>query len=428
MASRAGRLLADVRPLRESADFRRLWLGGLLSAVGGSMGTFAAALQVYRLTGSSAAVGALGAAVAVPMVVVGLFGGSLADAVDRRRLVLATSTGLLLVSALLTAQAALDSPHVWPVYLLVSGMALLSSIDGPTRRTLVAALLPPERMGAGFALSQLSFVASMICGPALAGAVTAAVGLKGCYLLDTVSFAAVLHAVARLPAVPPTADIRRPGLASVAEGLRYLRRSKLLTGVLLADLDAMVLGMPFALLPAVTAERFGGDARTLGLLTAAPAVGGLVATVLSGHASHGRRPGRTMLVAVAVWGGGVAWFGLARSLPLTLAALVLAGAADATSVVVRSLLVQRVVSEEVRGRVTAVDFVVGAGGPQLGNVRAGVVGSLTTPSLSALGGGIATVVGAGLLALAFPALVRYDTRAADVSGEVAVEPAPGPVA
>ena len=405
------RFVLDTRPLRDSADFRRLWTGSSLSIIGGQMTGFAVTLQVFRMTHSSAAVGAVGLATGAPLIVLGLFGGSFADAVDRRLLVLITNWGSIVVSALLAAQAFLGLGLLWPLYVLVAVQALLGGIGAPARRTFVPRLLAADQVGAGIALNQLSFQLGMMAGPALAGVVTAAGGLRLCYLADVMSFAVTLYALSRLPPMPPQGGTTRPGVAAVLEGLRFIRRRPVLAGVFLADLDAMVLGMPFALFPALNEAHFGGTAQTLGLITAAPAIGGLAGSALSGRVGQLSRPGRTLLTCVMVWGLAVAGFGLAHVLWLGLALLVLAGAADTTSVIIRATIVQVATPDRFRGRVTGVDFVIGAGGPQLGNFRAGAVASVTSPGASAIGGGLATVLGAGLLRLLVPALSRYATPA-----------------
>jgi MFS family permease len=416
------RLVLDVAPLRGSADFRRLWIGSSLSVVGGQMTTFAVTLQIYRTTHSSAAVGAVGLASGLPLILFGLFGGSFADAVDRRRLVLATNTGSVVVSALLAAQAFAGLRALWPLYALVAAQSLLGAVGAPARRTFVPRLLPAGQVAAGVALNQLSFQVGPMAGPALAGFVTAAGGLRLCYLADVVSFTGTLYALVRLPAMPPQGAATRPGVAAVGEGLRFIRRRPILAGVFLADLDAMVLGMPFALFPALNAAHFGGATETLGLITAAPGVGGLVGSALSGPAAHATRPGRALLASVAAWGAAIAGFGLARTLWLGLPLLVVAGAADTISVIVRGTIVQLATPDGFRGRVGGVDFVIGAAGPQVGNVRAGAVASLTSPGVSAVGGGIAVLLGAGLLRLAVPALTRYTT----VADEPGAEPGEAP--
>lgn len=406
----APRLFADTRPLRESPAFRRLWIGSSLSSVGSRMTSFATALQIYELTHSSAAVGALALVLGIPTIVVGLLGGSFADAVDRRRLVLLTSSCLAIMSILFTGQAFLELRQVWLLYVLAGIQALLGAVNAPARRTFLPRLLPAGQVPAAMALDMLSFHASMTVGPLLAGALIATGGLQLCYLVDAVSFAAALYGLARLPPMPPLGDVAGPGLKAVAEGLRFIRRKPVLLGVLLADVNATALGMPFALFPALNDQNFGGSAQTLGLLTAAPAIGGVLGSVLSGPVGHVSRHGRAMLIAVAVWGAALAGFGFTHTLWLALALLAVAGAADTISVIFRSTIVQAVTPDRLRGRVTSVDFVVGAGAPELGNFRAGMVGSLATPAISAISGGIATVLGAGLLRLAVPALARYDTR------------------
>ncbi len=401
------RLLVDATPLRASAAFRRLWIGTTLSAVGSQMTTFAVALQVYLLTGSPAAVGAVGLATAVPGIAFGLVGGSIVDAVDRRRLVLGTSLFALALSAVLAVQAFAGLRELWLLYAVVGLGSLGGALGAPARRTFLARLLPPAQVPAGAGLTMLSMHASLVVGPALAGVVAAAGGLKVCYLVDALTTLGSLYGVFRLPAMRPEGEPLRPGLRSVLDGLGFLRRRRVLMGALLADLNATVLAMPVALFPAVNAERFGGSPRTLGLLTTALGVGGVLGSALSGPVGRIQRQGRAMLVAGAVWGAALAGFGLVDGLAATLALLALASMADVSSVVLRTTIVQVDTPDAYRGRVSAAEYVVGAMCPQLGNARAGAVASLTTPNISALSGGLSCVVGAGVLALAFPALVRY---------------------
>ncbi|WP_199439876.1 MFS transporter [Umezawaea beigongshangensis] len=404
------RLLLDVRPLRESPHFRRLWVGTALSALGSQMTAFAVALQVYTLTRSSLAVGGVGLAMALPAVLFGLLGGSIADAFDRRSLVLLCSGLAAVVSGAFAVQAFAGLDRVWPLYCLVVAQSLISSVNAPARRTFLPRLLRADQLPAGTALTLLAWHASTVVGPALAGVVAATWGLLACYLVDVLSFAAALHGIVRLPPMPPEGGAVRPGPRAVGEALRLVRRTPVLAGAFLADTSAMLLGMPVALFPALNAERFGGSEQTLGLLTAAPAVGGVIAAALSGPVGRVSRQGRAMLVAGALWGVGVAGFGLAHDLALALLLLAVAGAADAVSVVFRTTLVQLATPDRHRGRIAAAEHVVGAGFPQLGNFRAGAVASLTSPGLSAVSGGVATVVAAGLIGLALPGLVRHRAR------------------
>ncbi len=306
------------------------------------------------------------------------------------------------------------------LFALVTLASAISAVNGPTRRTFIRSLLPPDKLTAGLALDRLSFQVVLIAGPALAGLIVAApgLGLRGCYLIDTASFAGSLYGVARLPRATAAAGAgaagagaARPGVRAVAAGVRYIGHSPVLAGAFAADLNATVFGLPVALFPAINAERFGGDPRTLGLFTTAIGVGGLVTAALSGPVGHVVRPGRAMLAAVAVWGAAFAGFALARSLGLTLLMLAAAGGADTFTVVLRGTIVQQVTPEEFRGRVTAADYVVGVSGGQLGSLEAGALGSLTSPVISALSGGLATVAGAAVIGLAIPAFARYRSGA-----------------
>lgn len=423
------RVLTDLTPLRESPQFRRLWAGTTLSSVGSALTGYAVPLQVYDITRSPFAVGAIGVATVVPTVAVGLFGGSLADAMDRRKLVLITTMGQAAVSAALAAQAFAGLSAVWLLYVLVALSAALSAINQPARRTFVPTLLPAGLLAAGLALNRVSFQVMLTVGPALAGVLTAASGghLQACYAIDAVSFGAACYGVAGLPAMPPQPGAQRPGPRAVAAGLSFIRRSPVLAGAFLADLNATVFALPTALFPAINAERFGGNPATLGLFVTAIGVGGLVSSAFTGPLGHLRRHGALMLGMVAIWGAAFAGFALASSLWLTLALLALAGAADTFTVVLRGAIVQAVATAELRGRVTAAEYVIGASGGSLGNLESGTVGSLTTPVLGALSGGLATMVLTGVLAVALPGFARYRAGLPAAAADAAAVPAPAEV-
>jgi MFS family permease len=417
----ARRLLLDLRPLRESPEFRRLTAGSTVSTLGGQMTTFAVALQVFRLTHSSAAVGGVGLAAFVPSVVVGLLGGPLIDSVDRRRLVLVLTCGLALVSAGFAAQAFAGSRSVWLLYGLVALQYLLGSLNQPAQRTFAARLLRADLLPAGAALSMLSMYLTLVTGPPLAGVLTGVVGLGACYLVDAVSYLAAVYGVARLPPMHPEGACSGRGPRAVAEGLVFIVGHRPLLGALISDLAATVLAFPLALFPAINAERFGGSPHTLALLSAAVAVGGILGTTFSGRVSRTARYGRGMLVATIGWGGALIGFGLVQSLAASCACLAAAGASDVLSVVLRTSLVQTATPDAYRGRVSAAEHVIGAGGPELGNFRAGVVGSLTSPGLSAVIGGACSLVATAALGIGLPALRRY---AADSRVLTPGEPAP----
>jgi MFS family permease len=407
-------LLADLTPLRESPAFRRLWAGSTLSAVGGAMTSFALTLQVWDLTRSTAAVGLIALATLLPLLAVGVFGGALIDAVDTRRLVLGCTCALAAISALLTVQAWLRLDQVGLLYALAALASAVGAVNEPGRRSLTPALVPAGQQAAAQALQRISFQVMMIVGPALAGLVAGAphLGLRGCYLIDTVSFGCALYGVGSVPKAlasknSPSDHSERTLLSSIAAGFSLIGRTPVLAGAFLTDVCATFFGLPTSLFPALNAERFGGDPRTLGLFTAAIGVGGMVTAVLSGPLKHVTRQGTAMLVGAAIWGAAFAVFAIAHSLWLTLLALAVAGAADTITVVARGTIVSLVTPPAFRGRVMAADYVVGAGGPQLGSVEAGAVGSLTTPVISALSGGLLVVAGTAAIALALPAFRRY---------------------
>jgi len=384
----------------------------MLSSVGSALTNFAVPLQVYDITRSPFAVGAIGIAEVVPVLTIGLFGGAVADTLDRRKLVLGTTLCAAAVSAGLAAQAFAGPRQVWLLYVLVAVASATGAVGGPARRTFIPNLLPADQLAAGLALNRISFQVMMTAGPALAGLITATphLGLPACYLLDAASCAGSLYGVASLPPQLPSSSVSRPGGRAVAEGVRFIWRSPLLAGAFLADLNATIFGLPVALFPAINAERFAGDPRTLGLFMTAIGVGGLISATFSGVVSHITRQGWAMLCAVSVWGAAFAGFAVVPTLWLTLSLLAVAGAADTFTVVFRGTIVQQSTPDELRGRVTAADYVVGVGGGQIGNLEAGALGSLASPAISALSGGLATIAGAVVIGLALPAFTRYRTR------------------
>ena len=415
------RWLVDLQPVRELPAFRRLWAGSTLSLIASALTTFALPLQIYDLTRSTLAVGLLGLAELIPTLIVGLAGGALADRTNRRALASLSTVGLALISGLLALQASTHLDLLWPLYLLAAMHASLAAISGPLRRTLIAGLLPAEQLVAGMALNRLSFQLMLTLGPALAGLIAAApgLGLAGCYLIDAVTFTASLYGLARLPDVTYPRVTQRT-LRAVAEGLRFIRRSDRLAAPFLADLIATVFGLPVALFPAINAQRFGGNPRTLGLFATAIGLGGLLSAILSGPLHRVSHQGAAMLVSVAVWGAAFSGFAVAPGLDLTLAMLAIAGAADSITVVLRGSIIQTNTPDALRGRITAVEYVAGVSGGQLGNLEAGALGAITTPSASALTGGVLTIIGALALAINLPDFVGR-TRVRERSSELARE-------
>lgn len=398
------RAAVDLRPLRGSADFRRLWLTGAASQISTQIAVVAVLVRVWELTGSSVWVGAIGLGTGVATGVAGLLGGALADRVDRRALVLGTRTGSAVAAALLALQTAAGVESVGLLLGLVTVQTACAALGSSARRTFVPRLLPRDQVGAGLALDHLAFQIAMLGGPALGGILVAGWGAQGAFAVDAAVTVAALYGVVRLPRMRPDVD---GSPRSLLAGFGVAVRTPVLRGALLVDLAQTLLAMPIALFPAINEARFDGDPRTLGFLLSAIAVGGMVAGSLSGPVARARRPGSLSVVAAAVWGAALAGFGLVDGLWPTLVWLAVAGAADTVSVIARGTLVQLATPDGVRGRVTSVEYVVGAGGPGLGNARAGFVAGFAGPEVAALTGGAACVVAVALTAVTHPALRHW---------------------
>jgi MFS family permease len=403
------RIAVDVTPLRTSRDFRRLWFGTGISAIGSQITTVAIPFQVYDLTGSTLLVGLLGLVAVVPLLTVPLWAGAVADAVDRRRLLLLSDVALLLVTVGLLVNALLPSPRVWFLFVAEVAATAAYGFQRPARNALTPRLVPLEQLTAAIAVEDVVFNLARVGGPALAGVLIASLGLAGAYAIDLATFAASLAAIWLLPTVPPAAEADRPSLRAIAEGFRYVRRKRALLGIFLVDTNAMIFGMPAALFPAF-AEELGGGAETVGFLYSAPYAGALAASLLSGWIGHVRRQGVGVVVAAATWGIAIAGFGLADAVWLALLMLAIAGAADYVSAVLRSVILLAATPDAMRGRLSGIELAQVAGAPAIGNFEAGVVASLVSVRFSIVSGGIACAVGTVAVALALPALLRYDSR------------------
>ncbi|MFI1753515.1 MFS transporter [Streptomyces sp. NPDC020571] len=400
----------DTRPLRGSHPFRGLWIGTSVSQVGGQIANVAVLAQVWDLTGSPVGTGAIGLATGLPMVLFGLLGGTLADTVDRRAVVRATTAGQLLAAAALCAQALADNRNVLLLLALVAVGTSCSALGAPARRTFPVRLLPDDQVAAGLALTNVSFQAAMLAGPAMAGLIIARWDLPAAYAAQAAAMVVSMLAVIRLPAMRPEgADAAGGRRRPKRGGWRIVLRSPPLWGSMATDLSATLLAMPIALFPLVNEIRFGGNPQTLGLFLSAVAVGGITAGVLSGTVTRWRRAGLVQLSAAGVWGLALACFGLAGPLWLALGCLAVAGAADTVSVVTRSALVQLETPDAYRGRVSSVEHVIGVAGPELGNFRGGLLASATSASFSLVFGGLSAILAIAAVAATNAPLRAYRT-------------------
>jgi MFS family permease len=400
----------DTGPLRGSRPFRDLWIGTSASQLGGQIATVAVLAQVWDLTGSTVGTGAIGLATGLPMVLFGLLGGALADGVDRRALMRATTAGQLLVAAGLSTQAAAGNRNVFLLLGLVAAGTACGALGAPARRTFPVRLLPADQVAAGLALTNISFQVAMLAGPALAGLIIARWDLPAAYAAQAVATAVSVLAVIRLPAmkpegIDPNVTRRRPERG----GWRIVLRRPTLWGSMATDLSATLLAMPIALFPLVNEIRFDGNPQTLGLFLSAVAVGGITAGLLSGTVTRRRRGGLVQLCAAAVWGLALAGFGLSGPLWPALGCLAVAGAADTVSVVTRSALVQLETPDAYRGRVSSVEHVIGVAGPELGNFRGGLMASATSAPFALVAGGLSATLAVAVVAATNASLRAYRT-------------------
>ncbi len=410
--------LADTTPLRNE-HFGRLWRANIVTVVGAQLTVVAVPAQIYSITGSSAYVGLTGIFGLVPLVVFGLWGGALADALDRRRLLLITTAGLIGTAALFWVQAALGNTDVWLLLTLFAVQQAFFAVNQPTRNAVLPKILPPEQLPAANSLNMTVFMAGAIAGPMVGGALIPVLGFSWLYLVDTLTLFATLGAVLKLPPLPVAGVTRTPGLASVIDGFRYLRVQPVLMVSFVVDLIAMIFGMPRALFPEMAHESFGGNAEgglAFALLFAAIPAGAVLGGVFSGWVSRIDRQGLAVIAAILVWGGAVAGFGLAvhfagGTAGLALAAAVLmlmvAGAADMVSAAFRQSMLQGAASDEVRGRLQGIFIVVVAGGPRLADVLHGGVAEVTGAPAAAGFGGVLVVVLVLVVAALVPAFTRF---------------------
>src|SRR5919109_311845 len=413
---RARALAVDVSPLRESVAFRALWGGQIVSLVGTHMRLVAVPFQVFAITKSSAAVGLLGLAEVVPLILFSIAGGTLADSIDRRRIMGVAQVLLAADSAVLAALTLAGRPSLPWIYGLVALAGALAAVDQPARTAMIPSLVSSEHIPAAMALRQVVFQTTHIAGPALGGLLIAALGGVGwLYVIDAATFAAALVTLRWVPPAKPrpsrarAAEPRAPG--AIREGLSYAFRTPLISSILVIDLVAMIFGMPRAVFPALAEETFRAGAFGLGLLYAAPAGGALASALITGWVNRIRRNGIAILIAVAIWGAAITLAGLSLfSFPLTLAWLAVAGAADVVSAVFRGTMLIEATPDRLLGRVNALNLMVVAGGPRLGDVEAGVVAELVGAGPSVVIGGLASLLGTAGVAAGFRSLRVYRSK------------------
>jgi len=424
-------LFVDLAPLRVSPAFARLFAGSAISGIGTQLTLVAVGLEIYAITGSTFAVALVGVVSLVPMILAGLYGGMLADAFDRRTVALASAVAAWLSTAAIALHAWLGLQEVVLLYVLTTLNAVAGTMIATSRSAIVPRLLPKELLPAASALGGISTGVMLTVGPALAGVLVAGVGFPVTYTVDVVLFSAAFLGIVTLPPIRPEGVVQRPGLASLVEGARFLRRSPNVRTTFVADIVAMAFGQPRVLYPVVGAVVIGGGAVTVGVLTASLAVGALLCSLFSGRLGHVRAQGRAVTTSIVVYGACVAAFGIvllvtpARGLgsltgglgdadlvALAAAAIALAGAgaADAVSSIFRSTILQAAAPDAMRGRLQGIFIVVVTGGPRLGDLWTGLVVAAGVAWPPLLGGALVVVL-VLVVARLTPSFRHYDAQA-----------------
>ncbi|MFI1345452.1 MFS transporter [Streptomyces lydicus] len=385
-----------------------MWCAGAITVFGSFLTFVALPLQLKELTGSTLAVGALGAVELVPLIVFGLYGGALADAMDRRRLILWTESALGVIAVVLLLNSLLPHPLVWPLYATAAVSSALTGIQRPALDAIVPRIVPHDQLAAAAALNALRWQIGAVAGPALAGGLLAYAGVTWAYAIDAATYGISVLLAVRLAPQPASHEARKPSLRGIAEGARFAWSRKELLGTYAIDLTAMLFAFPLAVFPFLAEDLHAPWA--LGLMYAALPAGSLVVSLTSGWTSRVHRQGRAIALAAAGWGLAITAAGLLHDVWLVLLCLTLAGSCDMISGIFRSALWNQTIPDELRGRLAGIELLSYSAGPQLGQVRAGGMAALTGVRASVTAGGLLCFAGVALLALGLPKLMAYDSR------------------
>lgn len=402
-----GKVLVDLSPLREHADFRKLWFGSVVSQLGTQFSAVAIAYAVYSITGSVLDVGLISAIQVIPALFGAVFGGSIVDAMDRRNLLLITNSMLAVVASMMAVVVDRPHPDLPILYILAGLLSLVQSIATPAQTSLQVAIVGRDMIMRASAITSVARQMSTVLGPTLGGAVIATAGAGVAFWVDAASFVVILGFIFALSRRPTVGGTTPFGLRSIAEGFSFARSRQSILGCFIADLNATILGMPVALFPALAIHHFHGDVRTLGLLYSAPSVGALGAAGFSGWTKRIRRPGYAVSVVIVIWGVALAAFGLVDRLVVGLVLLAIAGGADMISAILRGTIIQTEAPDRLRGRLSSLQSAVTGVGPRIGNTEAGLVAAVSNTQISVVSGGVGCVIGMALIARLMPQFIQY---------------------
>lgn len=407
LRQRLAAVAIDVTPLRASRDFRFLYAGTAVGQLGSAFTTVAVPYQLYDLTGSTMAIGLFGAVTLVPLLLLNVVGGAVADKVERRRWIVGCQLLGLTGTLGLVFNSTLDSPNLVAIYLCGAVDICAFALGAPAERASVIRVVGREHVPSAMALKAVSSSLAHVAGPAVAGVVLATAGTTWAYAVDASTFVLAALIIARMRPLQPEIVGGHPTFGLVMDGLRHLRRQPVLLGSFVSDLNAMVLALPVALFPAVAVLRFPDQPHVLGLLYAAPFAGSLVASLGSGWARGVTAHGRVVTLSIIVWGLSMAAFGLVDGVALSLLALAVGGAADMISGISRQAILQLASPPELVGRMEGVGMAIWTGGPRLGDLRAGAVASFTSVPFAIVSGGVGCALVMVVLARALPGFAGY---------------------
>ncbi|MEU6724318.1 MFS transporter [Nonomuraea wenchangensis] len=395
-------------PLRDSRDYRLMFASGIITMFGTFISVVAVPYQMKELTGSYLAVGLVSLAEFVPMVVCGLWGGAIADALDRRKIIVLSEVGLLFTSLALMVNAMLPSPQIWVLYVMGAISTGIGSLQRPSMEAYFQQVVKHEQQAAAAVLSSLRWNFGAIVAPALGGLLVTSAGVAAAYAVDALTFLGSLLLLWRIRSLPPAEDAAPASLRSLVEGVRYAVGRRDLMGTYLVDMAAMVFAMSTALFPFLADQLRAPQA--LGLLYSAGAIGALIASLTGAWAARVHRHGLGVIIAAALWGAAVALAALAPNIWLVVVCMALAGAADMISGIFRSTMWNQTIPSELRGRLAGIELLSYASGPMLGNARSSLMANLGGVRFSLGAGGLLCVGAVLALAAALPSFRRYDAR------------------
>ncbi|ANE02884.1 MFS transporter [Corynebacterium crudilactis] len=412
-------IFADTRPFKDPA-FKRLWFGNIATVIGAQLTVVAVPVQIYQMTGSSGYVGLTGLFGLIPLIIFGLYGGSIADAFDKRIVLICTTIGMCVTTAGFWVLTMLGNENIWLLLINFSLQQAFFAVNQPTRTSILRSILPIDQLASATSLNMLLMQTGAIVGPLLAGALIPLIGFGWLYFLDVVSIIPTLWAVWALPSIKPAGNVMKAGFASVVDGLKYLARQPVLMMVMVLDLIAMVFGMPRALYPEIAEVNFGGGdagATMLAFMYSSMALGAVLGGVLSGWVSRISRQGVAVYWCIMAWGGAVALGGVAIVVSpgevtvwawMFIMMMVIGGMADMFSSAVRNAILQQSAAEHVQGRIQGVWIIVVVGGPRLADVLHGWAAEPLGAGWTVLWGGIAVVVLTAICMVSVPKFWKYE--------------------